>query len=224
MTLSRKASLLLLVPALSISITSLLSQETATSRKLLLAMAMNAKQVVQYEWKQRITVVRRGNPSEPMIDQVRFDSSGHMQRTTISAPAQKQSAGIRGRVAAGVKENVKDMMELAASYNKPQQMMAAIKKAQFSDSPGGSLRLQSSNLIQPTDSMVMLVDSSTHLAKHVDIRTDYQGGPMTISQDYSPIPGGPNMMKSMKVSAPQKGLEVNVDSYDFARQSASLRR
>ena len=221
-TPGKRVASLLAVGAV-ISITPLLA-EMANSRIILLAMGMNVKQMVQYEWKQRATVIRKGTPSEPMVDQVRFDSSGQMQRTTISAPQQKQMGGIRGRVAAGVKENVKDIMELAGSYNKPQQMMAAVKKAEISPGPSGMTRLQAGNLIQSTDSMTMLVNSATHLASHLDIRTTYEGGPMTIAQDYSPVPDGPNVMKNMRVSVPQKGLVVNVDSYDFVRQSASARR
>ncbi len=220
----RKSLAPLLAVGVSISLMPLFGQMPATSRTILLSMAMNAKRVVQYEWKQRVTVIRRGNPSEPMIDQVRFDSTGQMQRTTISAPPQKQMGGIRGKMAAGVKENVKDIMQLVGSYNKPQQMMEAVKKAQISQPAGaGTVRLQASGLIKPTDSMMMLVNSTTHLATHVDIRTDYEGGPMTIAQDYSLIPDGPNMMKSMKVSVPQKDIVINVDSYDFTRQSASSR-
>jgi hypothetical protein len=181
--------------------------------------------MMHYEWKQRITVVRKGQPSQPVINQVRFDSTGQMQRTTLSAPEQKQMRGLRGRVAAGVKEDVKQIMELAGSYNKPQQMMEAVKKAQISQAPDGdTIRVQANNLIKPSDSMTMLVNAATHLAKHIDISTDYEGDPMTIAQDYAPVPGGPNVMKSMKVSVPRKNLVVNVDSYDFVEQSAALRQ
>src|SRR3954452_3580117 len=113
-------------------ITSLLAQSSPDSRTLLVAMASNAKRMMHYEWKQRVTVFRKGQPSEPVIIQVRFDSGGQMQRTTLSAPEQKQKRGLRGRVAAGVKEDVQQIMELAGSYNKPQQMMEAVKKAQIS--------------------------------------------------------------------------------------------
>jgi hypothetical protein len=204
---------------------TLLAQNSVDSRKLLLPMAVNAKRMMHYEWKQRITVVRKGQPSQPVINQVRFDSTGQMQRTTLSAPEQKQMRGLRGRVAAGVKEDVKQIMELAGSYNKPQQMMEAVKKAQISQAPDGdTIRVQANNLIKPSDSMTMLVNAATHLAKHIDISTDYEGDPMTIAQDYAPVPGGPNVMKSMKVSVPRKNLVVNVDSYDFVEQSAALRQ
>ncbi len=218
---SRKAFALLLLPLLPMVVAHLVAQPPVNSRALLISMALNAKRVVQYEWKQRVTVVHRGTPSEPMIDQIRFDSAGQMQRTTISAPEQKQMGGIRGRVAANVKENVKGIMELAGQYNKPQQMMEAIKKAQITPAPGGTMKLLANGTIKPADSMTMLVNSTTHLATHVDIKTDYEGSPMTIAQDYSPLPDGPNMMKTMRVSVPQKQIAVNIDSYDFARQSSS---
>jgi hypothetical protein len=202
----------------------LMAQMPATSNTLLLAMAANAKRLMQYEWKQRITVIRKGNPAQPVIDQVRFGADGQMQRTAISAPEQKEMRGLRGKIAAGVKEDVKEMMELAGRYNKPQQMAAAVKKAQISQTPGtGITRLEANDLIESTDSVTILVNSKTHLATHIDIKTVYDGGLMTVFQDYAPLPDGPNVMKSMRVSAPKKDLVVNVGSYDYVRQSAALR-
>lgn len=196
-----------------------IGQMAPANARLLASMAMNAKQMKQYEWKQRVTVYRKGKPSEPIISQVRFDSSGQMQRTTISAPPQ-QTGGIRGRIAANTKEEVKGIMELVGQYNRPQEIVDAVRKGTASDT-GNETRVEAHGVIQPTDSLTMSVDPATHHARHIDIRTTYDGGPMTIAQDYSPIPNGPNMMKSMRVSVPQKGLEINIDSYDFVRQTAS---
>lgn len=222
--LRKNAASLLTCSALTL-LTPLAAKMAVSNDAILLAMAANTKRIVQYEWKQRITVIRKGNPSEPVIDQVRFGTDGQMQRTTISAPEQKEMRGLRGKIAAGVKEDVKEMMELAGRYNKPQQMAATVKKAQISQTPGVSTtRLEANGLIEPTDSVTILVNSTTHLATHIDIKTTFDGGPMTISQDYAPLPDGPNVMKNMKVSAPKKDLVVNVDSYDFARQSAALRQ
>ncbi len=224
MNTSHKSVPLLLAWGAFIAITPLVAQMASSNGAFLLAMAANAKRVAQYEWKQRITVIRKGNPSEPMIDQVRFDAGGQMQRTTISAPEQKEMRGLRGKIAAGVREDVKQMMELAARYNKPQQMAAAVKQARISQTPGGdTIRLEANHLLESTDSVIMLVNATTHLATHVDIKTDYKGGPMIMAQDYASLPDGPNVMKSMRVSAPKKDLVVNVDSYDYARQSAASR-
>lgn len=198
---------------------SLFAQMSGTSGTLLLAMGANAKRVMQYEWKQRITVVRKGKPSEPVIDQVRFDSSGQMQRTTISAPP--KMTGIRGRIAAGVKEDVQEIMKLAGSYNKPQQMVETIRKGQISQAPGsGTIRVQANDVIQQGDAVTILADAVTHLATHVDISTKFEGGPMTVAQGYGRLPGGPNVMKSMKVSVPGKDLVIDVASYDYTQQTA----
>lgn len=189
-----------------------------TSRQLLISMAANAKRMMKYEWKQRITVVRKGTPTEPTIAQISFDANGKMQRTVISAPEQKEMHGIRGRVAAGVKEDVKGVMELAASYNKPQQMIEAVKKAQMSGS-GNPVRLLAKDVVQSGDQMTMLVDTGTLHATHITFLTNYDGSPVTIEQDYKPVPNGPNMMQTMKVSVPAKSIVVNIDSYDFKAAS-----
>lgn len=196
----------------------LLAQVSGTNGKVLLAMAENAKKVMQYEWKQSITVTRKGKPATPVIDQVSFDSSGKMQRSTLSA-APKQMSGLRGKIEANVKTTVKEMMELAASYNKPQQIAAFVKQAQSTRNSGGSAtQLAARNVVKNGDSMTMLLDPVTHLATQVNINTDCDGGPMTVAESYSPIPGGPNMMRTMKVSAARKDLAVDVSSYDFAQQ------
>jgi hypothetical protein len=219
MTSSRSRFLSVLALGAVVSITQLHAQLDSAKARLLAAMAMNAQQMKQYEWKQRVTVFRNGKPSEPMINQVRFDSSGKMERTTISAPPQ-QTGGIRGRIAAKTRDEVKGIMEQVGEYNKPQEIVEAVKKGNISESGGGS-RVQAAGLIQPTDLMTILIDPATHHARHIDVQTTYEGGPMTIAQDYSPVPGGPNVMKSMKVSVPQKNLAIDVESYDFVRQTAS---
>jgi hypothetical protein len=87
---SRQSITSLLACGVLISTASLVAQTPVTSNAILLAMATNTKQLLQYEWKQRITVVRKGNPTQPVIDQIRFGADGQMQRTTISAPEQKE--------------------------------------------------------------------------------------------------------------------------------------
>lgn len=200
--------------------TALLAQASVTPDTVLAAMARNARSIVQYSWKQRITVIRKGSPTEPVIDQIRFDSTGQMERTTISGPDPSQMHGLRGKIAAGVRENVQQILALVARYNKPQQMAATIRKAQQSEA-SGSIQFKASGVLESGDSMTILVDAATQLAKHVDISTTYDGGPVTVAQDYAAIPNGPNAMQIMKVSAPPKDLAITVESYDYAHQTAT---
>jgi hypothetical protein len=208
--------------AICVCAATVLAQAAGGSGTMLLAMAANTKQVVHYQWKQRISVTRKGKPTQPVIDQVSFDPGGTMRRTTISAP--EPMGGIRGKIAAGVRQKVKDAMELVGRYNKPQQMVASIQKAQIGqDGAANTVRVESKEVILPGDTMTILVNATTHLAKHIQIKTTFDGGPMTVEQDYSSVPGGPNMMKNMNVSIPKDDLIIDVESYDFTQQSARAR-
>lgn len=137
----------------------------------------------------------------------------------------KISRGVRGRVAAGVKEDIKEIMSLVAKSNKPQQMVGTVRNGQISQPSGaGLIRVQGKDVIQPGDAVTIVANSSTHLATHVDISTKFDGGPMTVAQDYGQLPDGPNVMKNMKVSVPGKDLVINVSSYDYTLQTSRLNK
>jgi hypothetical protein len=59
MKILSKSVVCLLASALWIA--SLLAQSSPDSRTLLVAMAANAKRMMHYEWKQRVTVFRKDN-------------------------------------------------------------------------------------------------------------------------------------------------------------------
>ncbi len=109
-------------------------QMRTPSCAILPALAANAKRVVQYDWTRRIAVVRRGNPPDPIIIQVYFDSSGQLQRMATSAP-QKPTKGIRGRVTARVKQDEASPVTIAQDYgqiaNGP-NMMKGVRVSAFS--------------------------------------------------------------------------------------------
>lgn len=45
--------------------------------------------MTSYQWKQKTTVIRKGSPLEPMIDELRFDATGQLQRITLVKPEVK---------------------------------------------------------------------------------------------------------------------------------------
>jgi len=75
-----------LIPLLA----SAFTDQASTKQALIMAMGANAKQTMPYQWKQKITVVRKGNPMPPIIELLRFDATGQMQRMTISRPEEKR--------------------------------------------------------------------------------------------------------------------------------------
>ena len=77
---------ILTVPLLA----GVLCAQAPKTQALLMAMAANGKQVTSYQWKQKTTVIRKGNPLEPTIDELRFDASGQLQRITLVKPEEKR--------------------------------------------------------------------------------------------------------------------------------------
>jgi hypothetical protein len=210
--IDKKIATVLLTPLL----VGLLSGRESTQQALLMAMGANGKQVVSYRWKQKVTVVRKGNPLDPLIEELRFDAAGQLQRMTLVKPEEKRMGPFRARKAADVKESVQEVMQLARQYSSPQQLSQAIQKGEIWEGQG-RFRVQARALILPLDEMMMTVSSGTYLATRIDFKTQYEGSPVAISVEYENLPNGPSMMTRMTVQIPKEDIVVNVESFDFVR-------
>lgn len=197
-----------------------LSAQTPKAQALLMAMSANSKQMTPYQWKQKITVIRKGTALDPTIEELRFDATGQLQRTTLVRPEEKKMGPLRARKVADVKESVQEVMQLARSYAHPRQLSQAIQKGDIWEGQG-RLRVQARSLILPADEMTMLVNGSTYLASRIDFRTQHEGSPVAIAIDYEQLPNGPSMMTRMTVQIPGEDVVVNVESYGFVRLAAS---
>lgn len=181
-----------------------------------MAMKANGKQITAYQWKQKITVVRKGNPLDPMIEELRFDATGQLQRTTLARPEAKRMGPIRARKAADIRDDIQEVMQLARRYSSPQQIGLAIQAGEIWEGPG-AIRLQARSLVLPADEMTMTVDRATYLARRIDFKTQHEGSPVAIAIDYARLPHGPGVMMRMTVQIPKDDIVVNVESYDFVK-------
>ena len=213
--ITKRLTTILTIPLLA---GGLLAQSQKT-QALLMAMSANTKQMAAYQWKQKITVIRKGTPLEPLIEELRFDASGQLQRTTLVKPEEKKLGPIRARKTAELKDSVQEVMQLARSYAHPRQLSQAIQKGDIWEGQG-KLRVQARSLILPADEMTMLVNGSTYLATRVDFKTEHKGSPVAIAIDYEQLPNGPSMMGRMTVQIPKEDIVVNVESYGFVRLAA----
>jgi len=186
------------------------------TQALLMAMGANGKQMAAYRWKQRTAVIRNGNPAATTLEELRFDATGQLQRTTLSKPEAKKMGPIRARKAAEVKEDVQEVMRLAGRYASPQQLSLAIQKGEIWEGQG-SLRVQARYVILPSDEMTMVVDAASYLPARIDFKTQHEGRPVAIGIDYRPLPNGPSMMTRMTVHIPADNVVVEVESFDFVR-------
>jgi len=194
----------------------LFSGQASTKQALLMAMGANGKQMASFQWKQKTTVVRKGKPLDPMLEELRFDATGQLQRMTIVKPEEKKMGPLRARKAAETKESIQEVMQLARRYASPQQLSQAIQKGEVWEGQG-RLRVEARSVILPRDEMTMAVNSGTYLATGIEFKTQHEGSPVTITMDYQQLPNGPSMMTRMTVQIPGEDIVVNVESFDFVR-------
>ena len=179
-----------------------------------MAMGANGKQMTSYQWKQKTTVIRKGNPLEPIIDELRFDASGQLQRITLVKPEEKRMGPLRARKAAEVKDSIQQVMQVARRYASPQLLSDAIRKVREGYH---TLRVQARSVLLPFDEMTIQVNGSTYLATRIDFKTQYEGSPVSIALDYQQLAGGPSIMTRMTAQVPKENIIVNVESFDFVR-------
>jgi hypothetical protein len=194
----------------------LLFAESQKTQALLMALTANSKQLVTYRWKQKTTILRKGNPVGFKLDEVQFDQNGQARRITIAQPEAQKMGPLRARKAAEIKDDIQDVMQLAARYTNPQQLGMAIRKGEIWEGPG-TLRVQARSLILPLDEMNMVVSSATYLPVRAEFRSQHEGRPVTIAVDYQPLANGPSMMSHMTVHIPGDDVLVQVESFDFVR-------
>jgi hypothetical protein len=190
--------------------------QASTKQALLMALGANGKQMAAFQWKQKITVIRKGKALDPMIEELRFDATGQLQRMTIAKPEEKRMGPLRARKAADTKESIQEVMQLARRYASPQQLSQAIQKGDVWEGEG-RLRVEARAVLLPVDQMTMAVNASTYLATRIDFKTQYEGSPVAIAINYEQFPNGPSMMTRMTVQIPNEDITVNVESFDFVR-------
>jgi hypothetical protein len=208
-------SRILIAPLLA----GILSAQASTKQALLMAMQANGKQMAAFQWKQKTTVVRKGNALDPTIEELRFDATGQLHRITLVKPEQKRMGPLRARKAADTKEAIQEVMQLAGRYAGSQLLAQAVQKGEIWEGQG-RLKVQARSVVLPMDEMTMAVSGSTYLATRIDFKTQYEGSPVAIAIHYEQMPNGPSMMTRMTVQIPKEDIVVNVESFDFVRLAA----
>jgi hypothetical protein len=133
------------------------------AQNALMAMSANGKQMMPFQWKQRIVVMRKGTPSATMIEELRFDATGQLQKTALSRPEEKRMGPLRARKVAEVKDTIQEVMQLAGRYASPQQLSQAIQKGEIWEGHG-ALRVQSRS--DPADGRDDNTRQRGHLSGH----------------------------------------------------------
>lgn len=181
-----------------------------------MAHAANAKQSAAYMWKQRLTVVRKGEAMEPLVQEIRIDASGQPIRSVIAKPEEKRMGPLRARKVTEIKESIEETMQLAFRYASPQSVGAALRRGEIWEGPSG-VRVLAHPAIVPADEMEVHLSATSLLAARIEIKSFHEGNPVRIAIVYEQFPNGPSMMRRMTVRMPEQDIVVNVESFDFVR-------
>ncbi len=187
----------------------------------------NRKKMQDYTWKRRTEVSKDGEVQLTKLELVRFDVDSRMQTTLISEqkPEQRQMRGIRGRIQERVVEAQKewqvDLQRLLQQYSLPTTGKVAgyLEKATFGrgDLPG-TIRILGTDVVQPGDELVMLVDASTKELKMTKVRTQLDEDAVLMDINHDRLTSGLNYQARSIIRVPSKKVRMTVENFDFDKQ------
>lgn len=194
------------------------------------AQQANSAALRHYTWKSRTELRLKGETKKVMLDHVRFDYDGQLQKTRIGGTPDEQKAGgrsggpLKQRIVAkkieNFKEEMADLAALAASYGhlSPAKLQTFAQNASIRRGEGaweGTIRIEGRDVLMPGDVMTVWIDPVTYLTKHVEIRTMFDADPVSLTADYRTVVGGPTYQAHAVLRYPDDGIEVIVENFDY---------
>ena len=185
----------------------------------------NALALRQYTWKSQTQIRKEGEVKATKLYSSRYAADG----TVVQLLLEEESArlpkfGIRGVVARKKKEEAQKLIEalqaLAKSYGElpPAKMQEFMKSARASletNAPQPLLRLESANVLQPGDSMIVWVDANTRRQRRIEINTSLDTKPVRIVTEFTDLPHGPTYISRSVVDYPHDELTLTVENFDY---------
>lgn len=192
------------------------------------AMMENAEELRKYSFKQRTEVSMDGDVRSVRLDQIRFDLDGNLERTSLTpAAAQSPSArGLRGKVVAKKREEignyVERLMSMSRRYLTPargdlEKLFGRGEIWKGQGATANQVRIQTADFVKTGDSFVWTLDPVSKLPVRMEVTTELDGDPVTVTAEYRTVPSGPNYIARTIVKSPRKELVVKVESFEYKR-------
>jgi hypothetical protein len=197
----------------------------AQDQKFALAAKQNAAALQQYTWKSQTQIRKDGDVKATKLYSNRYAADG----TVVQLLLQEESAklpkfGIRGMVAKKKKAEAQELIEalqrLAKSYAelppaKMQEFMKTAKATLDTNGPEPLLRLDSSSVLQPGDSMTVWLDANTRRQRRVEINSTFDQKPVRIVTELRDLPNGPTYVARSVVDYPREELTLTLENFDY---------
>lgn len=197
----------------------------AQDQKFAIAAKQNAMALQQYTWKSQTQIRKEGDIKATKLYSSRYAADG----TVVQLLLQEESAklpkfGIRGMVARKKKEDAQKLIEvlqkLAKSYGelppaKMQEFMKTAKPTLETNAPEPLLRLESTNVLQPGDSMIVWINANTRRQRRVEINSSFDEKPVRIVTEFRDLPNGPTYIARSVVDYPREELTLTMENFDY---------
>ncbi|HSL53298.1 MAG TPA: hypothetical protein VK868_02840 [Pyrinomonadaceae bacterium] len=189
------------------------------------AMKQNALALHQYTWKSQTQIRKEGEVKATKLYSNRYAPDGTVVQLLLEEESAKlPKFGIRGMVAKKKKQEAQELIEalqqLAKSYGElpPAKMQEFMKSARASletNAPQPLLRLESANVLQPGDSMIVWLDANTRRQRRIEINTSFDARPVRIVTEFRDLPNGPTYLARSVVDYQSEELTLTVENFDY---------
>ncbi|MGD0646406.1 MAG: hypothetical protein ABR971_00330 [Acidobacteriaceae bacterium] len=192
------------------------------------ASAQNKQALMSFNWTEQVTISLKGDVKKVEHNQVRLGPDGTPQKTSLDPPPAPPSGGrLKQRVVANKTDEYTDyansMKALAQQYVPPDGALLEQAYAQGNITLGAvpgnpnAVQLVVHNYLKPEDSMTLVFDKVQKALLGIQIAS-YLSGPsdaMTLSVQFSQIPGGPNHVSSMDMNGVSKQLNIAIQNSNY---------
>lgn len=197
----------------------------AQDQKFALAAKQNAAALQQYTWKSQTQIRKEGEVKATKLFSSRYAADGTVVQLLIEEhSASLPKFGIRGMVARKKKEDAQKLIEalqrLAKSYGelppaKMQELMKTANATLEKNAPQPLLRIESTGVLQPGDSMILWLDANTRRQKRVEINSSFDEKPVRIVTEFRDLPNGPTYLARSVVDYPSEELTLTIENFDY---------
>ncbi len=194
-------------------------------QKLAQAMKQNQVALQQYTWKSQTQIRKEGEIKATKLFSSRYSANGEVVQLLIEEQSAKlPKFGIRGMVAKKKKEEATKLVDalqrFAKSYGelppaKMQEFMKTAKVTLEANAPQPMLRLESTNVLQSGDSMVVWVDANTRRQRRIEINSSFDAKPVRIVTEFKDIPDGPTYMARSVLDYPGEELTLTMENFGY---------
>jgi|GEM_PF-5683818 hypothetical protein len=198
--------------------------------KPLFAAQMKQEQDVlrTYSWKARTEVRVKDEVKSVLLELMRYDGNGKLQRTVIggngSEKGESKQRGVVGRIKQQKTDDYqKKLKSLIESYSSlsPDRIATKMDSAAFQPGKGDmqdAIRILIPDIVNKGDSLSLWIDSKTRQKRKMQIQTKLDGDLVEIETKFGTLPEGVQYPSLITFDIKAKNIRGTRENFDYAKE------